>query len=98
MIDEVSDNDFRDQLSDYVRGQAFDELNESSDLKDMHLANFEVSDTDFHTIKVQLRALGLIAKSSKPRSVKDTDTYWTLTPYGDTVMTRLRAIPRSKET
>jgi hypothetical protein len=26
--------------------------------------------------------------------VKDTDTYWTLTPYGDEVMTRLRAIRR----
>ena len=32
------------------------------------------------------------AKSEKARSVKDSGTYWTLTPYGDEVMTRLRAI------
>lgn len=39
--------------------------------------------------------LGLITKSTKPRSVKDTNTYWTMTPFGDTVMTRLRAIRRN---
>jgi hypothetical protein len=27
--------------------------------------------------------------------VKDVATYWTLTPYGDNTMTRLRAIKRS---
>ena len=50
----------------------------------------------FRTIIVQLRALGMIVMSAdKARSVKDTSTYWTLTPYGDTVMGRLRAITRS---
>ena len=48
----------------------------------------------FRTIIVQLRALGLMEKSTRPRSVKDTTTYWTLTPYGDNVMNRLRAITR----
>ncbi|KAB8066887.1 DUF4062 domain-containing protein [Janthinobacterium violaceinigrum] len=47
---------------------------------------------DFQTIKIQLRALGLITKSTRSRSVKDTSTYWTLTPYGDNVMLQLRAI------
>lgn len=58
------------------------------------LSNFEVVDEDFQTIKVQLRALGLIAKSEKNRSVKDTQGYWTLTPFGDHVMNQLRAITR----
>ena len=49
----------------------------------------------FRTIIVQLRALGLIGKSIRPRSVKDTVTYWTLTPFGDNVMNRLRAITRA---
>ena len=57
-------------------------------------------DTDrdcFRTIIVQLRALGLIETSSdRARSVKDTETYWKLTPYGDTVMNRLRAITRRR--
>jgi len=54
----------------------------------------KVKDDSFQTIKVQLRALGLIGKSQRARSVKDTDTYWALTPNGDAVMTRLRAIRR----
>jgi len=39
--------------------------------------------------------LGLITKSTKNRSVKDTATYWTLTAYGDNQLTRLRAIRRT---
>jgi hypothetical protein len=50
---------------------------------------------DFHELKIQLRALGLIEKSTSPRSVKDTSTYWTLTPYGDSLMTQLYARKRS---
>jgi len=60
---------------------------------------FYIEDDDFQTIKVQLRALGLITMSQKrQRSVKDTDTYWTLTPYGDEVMNSLRAIRRPIKT
>lgn len=51
-----------------------------------------LSRDDFGTVVVQLRALGLVAKSERNRSVKDTDTYWTLTPYGDEHLTTLRAI------
>ena len=68
--------------------------NKSKDLKGKTLSNFSVESEDFQTIKIQLRALGLIVQSAKPRSVKDSRTYWTLTPYGDEVMTRLRAIRR----
>ena len=46
------------------------------------------------TVLVQLRALGLIAKSDRRRSLKDGATYWSLTPYGDSVMTRLLAVSR----
>jgi len=49
---------------------------------------------DFKTVVVQLRALGLIEKSDRPRSVKDTATYWTLTPFGDEHLTQLRALRR----
>ncbi|SDP46358.1 protein of unknown function [Ralstonia sp. 25mfcol4.1] len=54
-----------------------------------------VSLQDFDTVKIQLRALKFIDKSTKPRSVKDTETYWTLTKAGDVAMTELRAIRRS---
>jgi hypothetical protein len=94
MIDEASDSDFRGAINTFARATAIAQLQESKPLNGMRLIDFEVVEEDFQTIKVQLRALGLIAKSTKPRSVKDTQTYWTLTPYGDTVMTRLRAISR----
>lgn len=58
------------------------------------IRDFKIDDDDFQTIKVQLRALGLIKKNDKNRSVKDTNTYWTITPYGDNVMNRLRAIEK----
>jgi hypothetical protein len=48
----------------------------------------------FGTLLVQLRALGLIQRSERKRSVSDKATYWTLTPYGDTHLTTLRAISR----
>ena len=55
----------------------------------------EIDDEGFRTIIVQLRALGLIEKSARPRSVHDKATYWTLTPFGDNIMNRLRAITRA---
>jgi hypothetical protein len=45
-----------------------------------------------HTIIIQLRALGLIVRDERTKSLRDSQTYWALTPYGDTVMTRLTAI------
>jgi hypothetical protein len=58
---------------------------------------FELSDDDFGTLVVQLKALGLIQRSDRKRSVSDKGTYWTLTPYGDTHLTTLRAIHKSAE-
>ena len=48
--------------------------------------------SDFETALVQLNALGLIAQSVKNRSGKDRGSYWTLTPFGSSVMNRLRAL------
>ena len=51
----------------------------------------KLSTDDFGTVLVQLRALGLIQRSDRKRSISDKGTYWTLTPYGDTHLTTLRA-------
>lgn len=56
--------------------------------------NVHVERRDFDTIAVQARALGLIKPSLKKRSLRDTERYWMLTPFGETMMTRLRAIRR----
>ena len=56
----------------------------------------EVETDCLKTIIVQMRALGVIVRGRKQRAVKDTSAYWVLTPYGEAVMTRLRAIPSQR--
>jgi hypothetical protein len=50
-------------------------------------ANFRIFEADYKKIKIQLRALGLIATADNP-------SYWTLSDYGDAYMNRLLAVPR----
>lgn len=58
----------------------------------------DVSDEDFQTVLLQFNALGLIQHSNRPRSVKDTANYWTLTPYGNTYLVQLRALTTNETT
>lgn len=95
MISEASELTLRKALNEFVVEQNLEEFQKNNKLKNCSLSSFSIKEEDFQTIKVQLRALGLIAKSERTRSVKDVATYWTLTPYGDNTMTRLRAIKRS---
>jgi hypothetical protein len=54
--------------------------------------SFHIDRDDFQTVKLQLRALGLISLAKKPKTAEGGDSYWVLTPYGDELMMRLRAI------
>jgi hypothetical protein len=92
MIHEANEDALKSALDSMVAENNEERLREHDQLKRCTLHGFSLHQEDFQTIKVQLRALGLIAKNEKNRSVKDLGTYWTLTPYGDEVMTRLRAI------
>ncbi|WP_082061052.1 DUF4062 domain-containing protein [Pseudomonas sp. MRSN 12121] len=91
MMNEANDAVILDALNKMTSDCCLEELAGDEEFANKRLKSLSVHDEDYRTIIIQLRALGLITKSSKSRSVKDTDTYWTLTPYGDTVMTRLRA-------
>jgi len=95
MINETSDRALRAAFNNFVHDRNIERLQKNKDLKNTDLTGFNLDEDDFQTIKIQLRALGLIAKSEKARTVKDVATYWTLTPYGDNTMTRLRAIKRT---
>lgn len=94
MINECTDVKFNNCLNDLMKsyssvisaGENFKELEDFRDFK----IDFE----SFNLIKVQLRALGLIALGDKKRTASDRNTYWKLTPYGDYVMTQLLAIKR----
>lgn len=94
MIDEVSDSKLKESLDELIIQKNTEYLNKSKQFKNGEFYEIYLHDDDFRTIKVQLRALGLIKKSSKTRSVKDIGTYWSLTPFGDEAMTRLRAIKK----
>lgn len=92
MINEAPEEAIKVALDAMVEEKNTARLRENKKFEKHALLGFSLHQEDFQTVKVQLRALGLIAKSEKARSVKDSGTYWTLTPYGDEVMTRLRAI------
>lgn len=95
MINEASDFQLVKALSLMIENACKPQLQEKPELNGLNMTEFNLTKDDYYTISIQLRALGLITQSEKNRSVKDTYTYWTLTPYGDTVMTRLRAQKKS---
>lgn len=94
MIHEASELRLKEALDSLAIEKLRPQLLKSKDLVGHALREIAFDDQEFQTVKIQLRAIGLMAKSEKARSVKDSGTYWTLTPYGDEVMTRLRAIRR----
>jgi hypothetical protein len=97
MIDRCRESDFEESLNELIqtkrRPAVIEQL--AKELPGLRsLGGFKIDTGDFQTIKIQLRALGLIEMTNRARSAKDTETYWTLTPYGDHLLTKLRAIPK----
>jgi hypothetical protein len=94
MINEATDRQVRSEFKDYIRRRILDDYAGDKKLRGQLLVSPSVKDEEVDTCLIQFRALGLIRENQKTRSVKDTQTYWTLTPYGDSIMTQLRAIKR----
>ncbi len=101
MLDEADQEAIRSRLDRWFVAQVYGDAIEMAEdwIKDNKVVATDydadrgsISGHDFDTMLLQLRALGLIAKSERNRSVKDAGTYWTLTPYGDSRLTALRAI------
>ncbi|MBU1319442.1 MAG: DUF4062 domain-containing protein [candidate division Zixibacteria bacterium] len=94
MIGEASENDLK-QLIDGDVGEREIEMATSSQLGiRLDIDSWHISIASFHIIIIQLRSLGIIVQGDKPRSLKDGNTYWKLTSYGDNVMTRMLALRR----
>lgn len=97
MLDEINDDQFRIEVCQLVKSEIVENLHLHEDLAGYkNFRNFVVEPRDVQTIKIQLRALGLIEQSKKVRSVKDTRTYWSLTPLGDSMLVQLRAIRKGE--
>ena len=92
LINEATENAMKTSIDElaYAKNQKF--IMAKALDSTLRLSRIEVPQQQFNTILVQLKALGLIKKSEKNRSVKDSGAYWTLTAYGDEVMTRLIAV------
>jgi len=94
MVDEAAESDLKNCINDTIYQQEKGRTFKGIQSGDLHRPR--INDTNFQTIKIQFRALGLIAKSDKRRSIKDSQTYWTLTTLGDHTMVRLRALTREE--
>lgn len=94
MINEASDTELKASLDQVALECAKEDHESDEDLRGNRIFSCEISEDDFHTIKIQLRALGLITQSVRNRRPQNSMGYWTLTPYGDNLMTMLRAIGR----
>lgn len=88
LIDEAAEGPMHGRLITYIKEK-------NPWLSSSAISLVTVNETSFEKIKVQLRALGLVEKSTRPHSIKDDATYWTLTPYGDAIMTKIHAIRRT---
>lgn len=94
MINEASDGSLRQSFRGFLERESIRAFQDRKQFKDRTLVRFAFRNDQIETAIVQLRALGLIRENDKKRSVKDMGTYWTLTPYGNSLMVQLRAIRR----
>lgn len=92
LIDETSEENLRHKINELIKAEIYEDLVGKFKKEQRSPDIFQIIDTDFQTIKIQFRALNYMTESLKKRSIHDKNKYWTLTPYGDIIMTRLRAI------
>lgn len=97
MLHEATDTLLISEMNRFLTGWCDHEIRKTPARQKQHLLDFEISQDSYQTIVIQLRSLGMITRSSRARSVKDNRSYWTLTPYGDNYLTRLRAIKKSQK-
>jgi hypothetical protein len=87
LIDEAKEEIYKNTVDAYIQHI---KSNENPDFKDVTI----ITD-NFRLILIQFKALGLIEKSDRKRSLKDVGTYWQLTKKGNDLITQLRAVKRT---
>ena len=91
LISEASESDMR-LLFKSLAKKKIDQVFSKGERKiydDIYVS--EMSDSSFGQICVQFKALGYIQLSDKKHSAHQNETFWSLTKYGDFVMTQLVA-------
>jgi hypothetical protein len=92
LISDCKENQLHGAFRVFVKSYCSEAFSEDANIVGKQIDAVQVEHSEILTTIVQLRALGLISESQKKRSIRDSDTYWQLTPYGDQVMVRLRAL------
>lgn len=92
MINEATEIELRTSINILIQTKETSSIEDNFDNSIIY--NFQISSEDFHTIIIQLRALKLIIKNEKKRRIDDNDTYWSLSKYGDNLMTKMRALKK----
>lgn len=92
LIDDESEPELKNRLNEFLLKENAADIWEFDEFSVCEEISCHVDKSSFETIIIQLRALDLIQKSRRNRSVKDNQTYWCLTEHGDDVMMGLRAI------
>ena len=86
LLDEAKEEDFKLQVNKYISFLRKDKRPRQRDIN--------IIIDDLKSIIIQFKALGLLERSLRKRSIKDRGTYWMLTKKGDALLTNLRAIRR----
>lgn len=92
MLDETSEENLRELLNSEIRNRSQEYITFSMKKIYEMFQNIEIADESMGRIQIQLRALGYIMLSEKKHTASDKSTYWTLTPYGNKIITQLLAI------
>lgn len=93
MINESPEQTLSEALDHFISTKY--DWKSDDNFKALHFANmFCIEPQSFDLIIVQFRALGLITLGTNKRNIADKNTYWKLTPYGDTVLNQLLAIKK----
>jgi hypothetical protein len=88
MMNEVPEAVMREALEEAIAARALSDV-QTVMPKAHAVRNIVLSTSSFNQVKIQLRALGLIRKSTARESTGQ--TWWQLTPHGDQTMTQVLA-------
>lgn len=89
LLTRAHENDLKEKLSEIFMNRFNDKFQKNV------LRAWMARDQEFQQIKLQLRALGLIQQGNDPSGNQGSPPVWTLTPYGDHLLTQVAAIRSS---
>lgn len=96
LIVESSETDLIEIFNNVSPSYFINDLQKSLDAKGYcDPSNFAIERQDFNKLLIQFRALKLIKLSDRKHLPSDNNIYWSLTPYGDQLMTELNAIKKT---